>query len=391
MARVLLGWELGDGLGHVSRLLPIALKLREASHECLFAVRNLAAPFRTLEAQGFKVLQAPYAMVHRTKAPMGSLADILASVGFSDAEALLPLVQAWEDLATTLKVDLIVADYSPALCLSALGKRPVVAIGDHFTLPSAQADTFPPFTPGGRSHVDEKVLLEVVHQVQLERGAPAPPNLPSVFAEARRFIVTLPEMHVNAAPDAGAQVVGPLERLPRKTSRNPTDDYFGYLSWGAKGTAKVLRALAEAELRGSIYLRDATGAQRAELRQTGLVIHDQPQPLARAISKARLLIHHGGLGTAQAGLSVGRPQLLVPRHKEQAMNAAVLRKLGVGVAMMSGGRFEVQHFHQALSHVSNEQKFAIQAARLASDIASRGRSTAVELVAEACLQMLPSR
>jgi rhamnosyltransferase subunit B len=59
-----------------------------------------------------------------------SYADILAGSGFGSVETLLPVVAAWQVLLDLLRPDLIVADYSPILCLAAYGSVPVVAIGD---------------------------------------------------------------------------------------------------------------------------------------------------------------------------------------------------------------------------------------------------------------------
>ena len=41
MARVLMGWELGGGLGHIGGLLPIAEGLAAQGHEPIFVVKNL--------------------------------------------------------------------------------------------------------------------------------------------------------------------------------------------------------------------------------------------------------------------------------------------------------------------------------------------------------------
>ena len=45
----------------------------------------------------------------------------------------------------------------------------------------------------------------------------------------------------------------------------------------------------------------------------------------------RLLIHHGGLSTATAGLLAGTPQVLLPRHLEHHVTGYRLFKLGTGV------------------------------------------------------------
>ena len=41
MSGILCVWELGAGYGHLGRLLPVALQLRERGHEVVFALRDL--------------------------------------------------------------------------------------------------------------------------------------------------------------------------------------------------------------------------------------------------------------------------------------------------------------------------------------------------------------
>ena len=60
MAVVLFGWEMGGGLGHLARLVPVAKKLADAGHRPIFAVRHLRETSQVLEAELFGVLQAPF-------------------------------------------------------------------------------------------------------------------------------------------------------------------------------------------------------------------------------------------------------------------------------------------------------------------------------------------
>jgi UDP:flavonoid glycosyltransferase YjiC (YdhE family) len=48
-----------------------------------------------------------------------------------------------------------------------------------------------------------------------------------------------------------------------------------------------------------------------------------------------VVIHHGGINTTEAVLAVGRPQLFVPRHVEQLLNAQMAMAMGTGVAMQT--------------------------------------------------------
>ena len=78
--RVLLAWELGDGHGHISRLLPLARRLKAAGAECVFAVRDLTNAQTLLDTSGFRFVQAPYASprsIYSGRLQIGTFGDIL--------------------------------------------------------------------------------------------------------------------------------------------------------------------------------------------------------------------------------------------------------------------------------------------------------------------------
>jgi rhamnosyltransferase subunit B len=56
-------------------------------------------------------------------------------------------------------------------------------------------------------------------------------------------------------------------------------------------------------------------------------------PLSKLLPRARLLVHHGGIGTASQALAAGIPQLAVPFAHDQFDNAARLERLGCGLRL----------------------------------------------------------
>ena len=72
------------------------------------------------------------------------------------------------------------------------------------------------------------------------------------------------------------------------------------------------------------------------LRARGLTLHDVPPPPQIAFAEATLIIHHGGIGTTEACLMLGRPQLLLTRHLEQGLNGSLTRSLDVADTLKSG-------------------------------------------------------
>lgn len=380
LSRILLGWELGDGLGHVARLALVAEELRKAGHECFIALRNLEASQILKRTSDYVLLQAPYARPVAPRDGIHSFGDILKSVGYGDPARLGPLVQAWDGILDGLGIDLIIADYAPTLCLSARRWIPTIAIGDYFTLPSTASTTFPPFRLADTSESDEECMVETIRGLKTRRTCLTITTLPEIFSEVDRYIVTIPELADGLQPENGLQVVGPLAPLPAPARGAPSKPFFAYLSGNAPGIASALESIGRSGPGGQIFLRDGTPDQKDALRAAGVLVHEQPQLLVSKIEESRVFIHHGGLSSSEIALAVGRPQLLIPRHWEQEGNANKLRKLGVAVAMRSGGRFTSLDVAKALKHVSDCRKFDSAARHLAENIAKRSTANGLNRI-----------
>src|SRR3546814_12735175 len=76
---------------------------------------------------------------------MGAYSDIMVYCGFGRLESLFTATLAWRTVFDQLRPDLIVCDHSPIVCFAAYGRIPVVQVGDGFTLPPAEGDSFPGF------------------------------------------------------------------------------------------------------------------------------------------------------------------------------------------------------------------------------------------------------
>lgn len=383
-------WELGDGLGHAVRLLRIAEKLREDGARCLFVVRNLEVGGAFIRRHGFSVLQAPVARIEAIRGPDTnqpvSVGDILGSIGFASVERLAPLVDAWSALFELVPPDLVVSDYAPTANLALFGgSAKVVVIGDGFTLPPVGDSEFRPFRRARPAYA-EALIRDVVARVQADRGRPAPDRLPALFAGDRHFVITLPELDQWSAFRA-EPAVGPLESIDGPVSAVPTVDYFCYISVDYQFSERVLEGLAASGRTGTVYLRDATTAQREAWRVKGLTMHDGPRDIREEAARCRALIHHGGVGMCEQALGLGRPQVLVPRHYEQTSNARRLMDLGCAVALQGGGNFQPVHVSQALEAAIGKPQIGNTARQLAETLAAR-RHDALETISVACRALL---
>src|SRR5256885_10808551 len=94
MSRILCVWELGTGYGHLGRLLPVALQLRERGHEVVFALRDLTHAEAFLGRRGFRLLQSPTWMGERRGGESSlTYAEIPANLGFPYVAAFIASVE----------------------------------------------------------------------------------------------------------------------------------------------------------------------------------------------------------------------------------------------------------------------------------------------------------
>ncbi|UCH74044.1 MAG: hypothetical protein JSU82_17285 [Rhodospirillales bacterium] len=389
MARVLIGWELGAGLGHVKRLLAVARGLAAHGYQPVFVLRNLVEPWPALRDAPFPLIQAPQWQPRpdQTGKPFraAAISDIFAMQGFDNPDDLMPMVEGWQNLINLTRPDLIISDYSPTLCLAAYGVNPMVIVGDGFTMPPHDLPTFPILRPQFRETLPQKRMLGVIAEVQRRRNRPSPETLPGLFAAEARYVCTLPELDPYRA-ERKEKVLGPFETPPPPAPLPRKPRFFSYIASDFRGIKNAVRGLAEIKVPGEIYIRRASPAMKQALRKRGHHVHDAPAPLLDVLRNASAIIHHGGIGTTEAAVGIGRPQVVLPRHMEQELTARALEELGVGVKV--SGNFAPGAVADALNTVIDDPQFAERAGEFAETLRGRGPIDNVERIVQGCLRIV---
>ncbi|MDY3556983.1 hypothetical protein R5W24_006165 [Gemmata sp. JC717] len=385
---VLLGWELGGGFGHAHNLLRVARALAADGHRPVLAAREAVAAWPLLRDASFPVLPIP---VWSEPAPAGfvaaSFADILRLHGYASDRTLLPLLRQWDGILDVVRPDLVVLDYAPTLGLAAAGRVPTVDIGNGFCQPPADLPAFPPYFRDQLPRVPRGApedLLAAVRAAQVARGRPAPAALPGIAAGVEAFVTTVPELdpyrEARRRPPVGP-LVSPVAAdgiAPRR--------FFAYLSAEVASTEPALTLLAAAGLDGEVYVRGATAGQRERLRGRGLTVHDTPPPLADVLPRVRAVAHHAGLGTAEAALLAGRPQLLLPEHLEHQLYASAAHRLGV--AHYLAGTYPASDVAEGMRQLLDDPAFARRAAEVAADLRRRWPDGSLGTIVGRCRELL---
>jgi hypothetical protein len=341
MGRILCVWELGADFGHMSRFLPLALKLRERGHEVSFVLRDLSNAESILGQHGFPLLQAPIwlAPVPNLPKPPLNYTEILFRCGFLNKPGLTGVIKGWRELYGFVKPDVILADHSPTALLASRGlpfKRCLVGTG-FFSPP--RVSPFPNMRPWlkippERLPDGERSVLETSNGVLAHFGVKPMKALHEIFDVDEDFLCTFPELdhYANRGParywspvfakDHGQDLTWPETQGKR---------VFAYLKPRYRDYEKILALLRQVKGAVIVFSPGISKAMIQKYQSPRMTISTQPVKLSGITGGCDLAICHAGPGTCAAMLLAGVPLLLLPTQLEQYMAASRVVQLGAGV------------------------------------------------------------
>lgn len=342
MARVLLCWELGGGLGHLVPLAEAGRELERAGHEVAFALRDLAYANALLDLPGSRIYQAPLLLPlwRDDNILPETFADILYAIGYRDSNRLTGLLVGWRQIFSNFKPDLIVHDHSPTAMAAARGLE-IPAIGlaqSGFTLP-------PPVTPmpdlrGGDSenrdaqHAREKQLVDILNGALSNLGIPTIKSIAELFELDGRVLLSIPELDAYGPRD-DVEYWGPLDHgrgntpeWPASTQSNNRKILVYVKAFDTRDA--LLESLSNS---GHSVLAHIGGmdAQECARRSTAtMTLSPEILDIRQALAECDLVVTHGGSLVASA-LLAGKPVLTLPLYLEQQITAEKLQGLGAGL------------------------------------------------------------
>ncbi|HEX8202711.1 MAG TPA: glycosyltransferase [Isosphaeraceae bacterium] len=216
----------------------------------------------------------------------------------------------------------------------------------------------------------------------------------------RRVLGFFPRWFGPPQPDWPPNVT--LVGFPLYDERDTTplpDDLDAFL---AAGTPPIAFTPGSANVQGRPFFEAAVAAC-ARLGRRGLLLTRFPEqlppdlpagirhvafaPFSLLLPRVAALVHHGGVGTAAQGMAAAVPQLVMPLGHDQYDNAARMRRLGVGLALLPK-RFRGPAVASALRALIESPAVAESCRAVAARFAEDPRpmdaaSAAIEALAEA--------
>ena len=331
---VLLAWELGGGMGHVTTLERLARRLRSLDVRLVAVIKATAAAGK-LSALGIEIIQAPpwpsasLSAAQVARSSSSTMGDILTTAGLADAAGLMRLLQAWDHHLLHIAPDLVIADLAPAAALASRGRLPLIQVGNGFTLPPAEMLRFAPLHRLQPPAFDEAETLSVVNAVLASRGQAQLDWLPQLFSGDARLVLTFPLLDPYRAQRLSPADGPVFDHAPSAAEPHP-GSIFAYLSRGYALHPDLLDALRVHASALHLHAPDLGAPGADTLRRAGASVDSEPVAMANALRSASLVIHFGGSGLAAEALAAGVPQLILGMQIEQQINGEALQSAGVG-------------------------------------------------------------
>ena len=377
-------------MGHLARILPVALALSDLSHQVVLFLCNPGECVKTIVTEKLPIIPVMgiIGRIHEMGIPsrFHSYSDFIASSGAYNPEYLFMVTLSWKTIFDIYKPDLIICDHSPGCCLAAFGKVPVVLMGDGFTLPPAHESIFP-VTRGAAPVLDPARLLENMHIVQKMHGHKVPQTITEPFRTAARFFCTLPELDHYPLMRRDTVIGPPPNDLINPTNPPMKPRWFAYLKMGFPGTDMILENLCDVKVPGEVYIKGLPSELEARLMQKNIVVHHEPPPMNQILPRVSVILHNGGNGVACAALSAGRPQILVTMYQETEMTGERLRRMGVG-HILSREDIQSGNTGNFLSEIMENAETMERVQTVAQNIHARGPYHYLETCIETCEKIL---
>lgn len=394
MSRILLGWELGGGTGHLHHLAPVAQAFRRHGHEVILAVRDIATVSRFAGLKGFGLLQAPVLLRESRLPPSVNYAELLFRVGYINVNVLSGFIDAWRRLLRMVNPAFVLVEHSPTLLIAArIENVRRASIGSGFMIPPriSPMPTIQPWravTEARLLQSEREALARVNAAVAAHGGAPFG-ALFEMLDVQEHFLSTYPELD-HYGPRADEQYWG---RIGLSSANKPIEwppgdgpRIFVYYRAGYPHFSEAMSQLASLALPTVVVADDATRSHISKFSTDRLRITTEPYDLRSVAASAAVAISHGAHGSVAELVGGGCPVVSLPVVIEQAQFAYRVARAGLGLtAPAKDGKPDVAG---SVRRVLEDSAFAARVKAFAERHRGQDPAEQAERIARRCEESL---
>lgn len=386
MARILMTWELGSHLGHLTRLSSLADELHRRGHHISFALRELHAVESVFGIDTpYDVYQAPIFLptIKGSRNPL-SYSEILQCNGYLSSQSLRYLVKAWQALTDAVSPDLIIYNYSPtAMLANRKLRKPKIEVGTGFFIPPKmspmpQISSEKKLSLGQRQVTDDQVI-SVINQVLANLNTDPIKHIHELFDGALQLLTSFPEMDCFQQRQNG-NYVGPMSAPSKGRPANwkkikqssSASRIFVYLQASYTQLKELMSTLSQTHAEIRAYIPNCSAEFTAEFESDKVQISVEPYAMDEILSVVDLAICHAGHDTVVNSLLAGTPLLLVPQYVEQLEVARCIENINAGIILYPNEAFD--NIQKKVTRLCTDKRYRDSANRFSE----RYRHTTVE-------------
>lgn len=356
MSNVVLVWELGSELGHVSRLNVLAHELAQRGHQ-VTCVLSDPGQFCRISAPDcpppFKVLPGPAwpAETWKLSREPANISEVLLAVGYHEAGALAHMIESWRRVLAPLNPDIIIYDYAPTALLATRDDSCLkVGLDDPFTKPP-NTSPLPSFNQDPKVSlpnlaISEQKLLTAINLALHQCGIPEIEQVYEVFETQLSFLLSIPELDPFSELRGTVEYAGLMDASNNKgvklqwTAGSPAKKIFAYLKHGYPCLHEFLSVLYQMGIDANVFIPDASLEIIKKYHNTQISISTDPYDLSKDLNQVDLVVCHGGHGTVVGSVLSGVPVLIIPLQQEQLTTARKCIRSGLGQGLGAGVKGE---------------------------------------------------
>ncbi|MBF0234198.1 MAG: hypothetical protein HQK65_14345 [Desulfamplus sp.] len=340
MKRIMFCCELGGGLGHIFRLLPIGFELKKMGYSLFWALPAQWKCDELLHQYGFEVVSSPPNNFRAPILPFSqNYAQNLLRNGYANRVFLRKIISLWRDLLYRFRPDLVVSEHAPTALLAAGSMTiPRVALGTGFSLPPLK---YP--MPGLQAWFSipeehllriERSFIAVVNPVLKTIGCQVLEKVADIFKGVETFLCTYPELdHYEKRSDM--QYQGAIEYSSKKMDpvwpSKGRNNVFIYMNSQNRSLFPVVEHIQKLGLTALAFVPGISQDDRCLLEKKGVMISPYPVNLSSAKERCLFAVTAAGHNTGALLLRQGIPLLLCPSQMEQALWAYRISTRGLAL------------------------------------------------------------
>ena len=340
MSNVLISWEKGKGLGHISRILSIAKRLKELNCGVILSIPKEHMNDKNLLASSLRLVviidDIPNA---KGGHDILSFASMLYFFGVGDKSFLLKAVLNYRNFLVSNQVSSVLLDYSPVAQLACyiFGFK-AVQITDGFCCAPTNFPMFLGVQNTAENSNKNKQTIDVLNNNINELGKTLKGNetynLPDYVNYTIKYYDTIPELDCYNQCTA-RNSLGPLVGVSQAKEivfRNSVSDLkvFCYLRQCVPEGLSILRYLKNENIQTVCVYPDAINSL-SEFDDSSVVTTTDLVDITKLLEQCTHVISYGATGTLSNAVLKGKPQLIIVADTQKQMVAAKAIEIGVAV------------------------------------------------------------